>query len=295
MFSIFRLREYLESFLYFGIKSGGGGGGTQTVTEKSEPWKGVQDDMNFIYNQGRDIYRNDQADYYPNDTFLPYSPQTMSGLQGQLNYAGGMGGALANATASDSAYTLSGGYLQGNPYLNDIVGDVTSDVMNSVNSTFSKGGRFGGAAHADTLADSVGGAAAQLRGQNYQNERENMARYQALAPQSFQTGMMPYQTAVGVGGDLEAKEYEALNADMNRWNYNENQRYNELAKYNNLLSGGMNFAETTGTQPVYGGSRLQSGIGGGLAGYGLASNGMLGPVTGPWGAVGGAVLGGLFT
>lgn len=280
--------------LYFG----GGGGGDQavnTVEKNVDPWAGVQPYMQDVFSQAQDIYRNDQPQFYPNETYIDYSPQTMAGLSNKLGYSGTMGNTLANNAAMDSAFTLGGGYINSNPYMDDAVGAVTGDVMNAVNSTFAKGGRFGGAAHADTLASSVGDVAAKMRYQDYANERENMARYQALAPQSYQMGMSPANTMIDVGTALESKEYEKLNSDINRWNYNENLRGNELAKYNQMIQGGMNFGQTSGssTSPVYGQSPIQGAIGGGLAGYGLASTlGAANPLM--WG-LGAGVLGGLFS
>ena len=84
------------------------------------------------------------------------------------------------------------------------------------------------------------------------------------------------------GGMIEDQAQRLIDADVNRWNFGQSAPWQNLGNYANLiygLPGG--YGTTTQTQP--GGSRLAGAAGGAMSGAAL----------GPWGALGGAVLGGL--
>lgn len=276
---------------------GGGGGTTQTVTEKNiDPWSGVQGNLREVYSEGSRLYNNEQPEYFPNNTYLPYSAQTNLGLANKEAVA--LNSQLPYTANSDANKTLSGGYLNNNPYLDSAVNSVANDVSNQVASKFAIGGRYGSEAMADTVSDSVADVSAKMRYQDYSNERENMARYQALAPQTNALAYDPANQMINVGSAIEAKDYEQLNADIARHNFDENQSWNSLAAYNSLLQGGLNFGSQSGsaTQPTYGGNVGASLLGGAGAGLGIGqafgATGAAG--LGPY-ALGGALLSGLFS
>lgn len=69
---------------------------------------------------------------------------------------------------------LGGKYLEGNPYLQDIIDASRGGVTDGVNSQFTSAGRYGSGAHTGVLADSLADMEAQLRYTNYDNEMERM-------------------------------------------------------------------------------------------------------------------------
>ena len=88
---------------------------------------------------------------------------------------------------------------------------------------------------------------------------------------------------LGVGRTVETQAQDLLNADIDRWNYQQNLPQQNLQNYANIiygLPGGYGSTRTSGG----GGSRLSGALGGAATGASIA---------GPWGALGGAVLGGL--
>lgn len=72
--------------------------------------------------------------------------------------------------------TLSGGYLNANPYIDDIVGRSAQQAGASQVGGFATGGRFGSGAMANAIADSTMATASNLYGANYQNERNRMMK-----------------------------------------------------------------------------------------------------------------------
>jgi hypothetical protein len=66
---------------------------------------------------------------------------------------------------------LSGANLNGNPFLDAILGKTRADVVGSVNDQFGTAGRFGSGMHADILARALADAENQARFGNYNQER----------------------------------------------------------------------------------------------------------------------------
>ena len=69
---------------------------------------------------------------------------------------------------------MGGKYLEGNPYLQDIIDASRGGVTDGVNSQFTLAGRYGSGAHTGVLADSLADMEAQLRYSNYATEMDRM-------------------------------------------------------------------------------------------------------------------------
>lgn len=262
---------------------------TTTTTSNTTPWAGQQPYLTYGFQQAQNNYQNQTPQYFPNQGWVDFSQPTLDGLgqtqgianQNQVGFAG----------ANEAFNTLSGQYLDSNPYINDIVDRTTADVGNSVNSAFASGGRYGSNAHADTLSQSVADASAGIRYQNYGDERENMMRGLALAPQSDALQYAGADRLMGVGSALENKQYEVLQDDVNRWNFDQNQPDTQLANYMGLIQGNYGGqTNSTAIAPEYGGSSGINALGGGMAGYSLGNS--LSGGSG-WGGALGALGGGL--
>ena len=133
-----------------------------------------------------------------------------------------------------------------------------------------------------------GGLAGSLAGQSSQQQLSGIG----LTPTLAQTGQMPGQTALQYANYDRATREDALNADIQRFNYNTQQPYNQLNWYSNLINGtagqggGQNSSMTgSGLGP----SRAASALGGGLSGAMLGS--MIAPATATAGGAAGAAAG----
>ncbi len=112
-------------------------------------------------------------------------------------------------------------------------------------------------------------------------------------------GMMPafdqmqrtnIQDVLNVGGALEDQSQRLIDADMARWNFGQQAPWQALGQYGNIVHGMPGGYGTQTTNPGSG-NRLAGGVGGAMAGYGLASSiGALNPYTMPF-AIGGGLLG----
>lgn len=86
---------------------------------------------------------------------------------------------------------------------------------------------------------------------------------------------------MGVGGQTEDQTQRLMQAAMDRWNFAQQAPGQALGQYSNLIYGlPSGYGTETTTAP--GGSRVAGGVGGAMAG---------GAALGPWGALGGGLLG----
>lgn len=83
----------------------------------------------------------------------PGAEQGISGAQGLVNS------------------NLAGDRLNGNPYLDAVIGKGREGIRDSVNDIFGTAGRFGSGAHQGIMADRIGDYENQMRFQNYGMER----------------------------------------------------------------------------------------------------------------------------
>lgn len=103
-----------------------------------------------------------------------------------------------------------------------------------------------------------------------------------------------------LGSQRDAYGQSLLNADIARWDYGQNLTAQKLQQLNALLQGGSAYSglSSTSTAPQAESNPLMGAVGGAMAGYqlgGMASGALGGASLGPWGALAGAVLGGLFS
>lgn len=201
-------------------------------------------------------------------------------------------------------------------------------VMPGIASQFSAAGRYGSGAHQDAMQKAtqaygrtLSDTATELYGGNYFNERQLQAQDAASAAEAYnkerffqdqaaslapQLANIDYQNInalATVGAAREARAQDVLNEAINRWNYSQAIPLEKIQAYNDIISGGLSvggqrFGTSTAPSQTAVRNPLMGALGGGMMGYQLG--GMLGGASsgasfGPWGALAGAVLGGLFS
>lgn len=222
--------------------------------------------------------------------------------------------------------TASGAMLNANPYVdamfNRAAGQVgeqfRKNVMPGIASQFAGAGRYGSGAMADVMGqaeqqygNTLTGLASDIYGKNYATERlmQEQARGElgtqfgreralqmsglGLAPNLAQADYADIGQLGQLGSQMDAYNQQLLNADINRFDYYQNLPTQKLSQLNQLLQGGMGLSGTSSQSTAPNMSNPAMGaLGGGMMGAQLGSS--LG-VAGPWGALAGAVLGGLFS
>jgi len=275
--------------------SGGGGSGNSTNVSKVEPPDAVKPYLNPFMQQASAV-AGQPYQAYGGQRIAGFSPEQEAGMQ--LTSARALQGAPdINATRSNLYETMSGAYLSpdSNPYMKQMADTALDQVQGRVNSTMRGTGGYGGSAHTETLARSLGDTAANMYGTNYANERTNQMRGMAFAPQMQNIDYQDMQALTGVGDARQALNQGVLNQGYENFLDAKNYPYQQLDVMGNAIRSTMGAGGTTtstGPNP-YQSSPVASALGGAATGYGLSS--MLG-FTGPVGAGIGAAAGllGLF-
>lgn len=243
--------------------SGGGSTKTQTVTQNNSPWSGVQPQLTQGYADLQANYNKGAPDYYPGQTVADFSPQQQQSIQGITNLAT-QGNPNFSAANNELNKTISGGYLNSNPYFDQ----VAQNVRQPTDSAFAMGGRYGSGQHDAAVA----GALAPYAYQNYAQERQNqLSAINQVAPID-QAQYYGQQQLGNVGAAVQQQGQNVINADISKYDYNTNKDTNWLNQYLGTLNGASGGSSTT-TQPTnapnpwtqYAGAAL--GAGGLLAGF----------------------------
>jgi hypothetical protein len=274
---------------------GGGGSGssnnTTTVYQNADPWSQQQGYLKDIFQQSQNAYNSGQLapPYYPGNTLAPMSDATSQALalqeQRALNGNAGM-----TAAQNQLAQTMSGEYLQNNPFMNsDGNPQLDSMVQRAIGQTnagvagnFAQAGRYGSGAFNAAANDAAGNVATQMYGEAYDNdmnrmlsawntERDNQIKGMLFAPQLAAADYQDIAALSEVGTARENYQQDQINADMDRYNYEQGRESLALQNYLNLISG--NFG-SQGSSTTEGGSSANSNPLGGILGGALGGGGL---------------------
>jgi hypothetical protein len=236
----------MDNFLTFW----GMGGGTQNSTSSTGIDPAIRPYVTYGLNEAKNLYQSNTPQYYKGQTWVDPSAQTQAALQAAQNRAIG-GNPLLPAAQQQQQDVLSGKYLANNPYFNQAMqgaaqGAQTNyyDAVNAANSNMSQSGRYGSGAQANvlnkagtTLGNSLANAYGNLAYQNYGAERGRQEAAAAGAPSLANADYGDIEKLMQVGQIGEGYQNQALQGDINRFNYQQNLPYQKLAAYTSTLTG----------------------------------------------------------
>jgi hypothetical protein len=256
-------------------KGGGGGSGSQTVTQSSDPWGPSQTYFLDLMNRSKMLSNMpDQTTYFPESTVVPISQDTETSLN-MIRDRAMQGSPLTDAAKSQAQNTIQGNYLDpsSNPWLAGTFNDAANQAKSQVNSAFSSAGRYGSGAHTGVLADKMNELATSIYGGNYQQERGRQTAMTALAPTLAANDYADANALSSVGNVREQQAGNELQDKINRFNYLENVPYMKLQQYSGLLNGlGGLGGTSTQTSPLYRTGSAAGILGGASTGSGIGSS-----------------------
>lgn len=94
--------------------------------------------------------------------------------------------------------TAGGDFLNGSPYLDDIITRSNQQIGDQTNQLFSGAGRYGSGVHQGTLASAIGSNTSNILNQNYQSERDRQLQA-AGAISGEQQGRLGTQMQANIG------------------------------------------------------------------------------------------------
>lgn len=165
--------------------------------------------------------KSSKASSKPPKEFMPYIMNGANAVQGAYNRNAGniqnvsdqfsglvpglldqyaQGDPTVNAAQAYNLDVLSGNYLDGNPYLDDVLARSNSDIVNSSQAALGLKGLTGGSSYADIISDNVAKNTLSTRYNDYNNERARMAQAGSQAGQLAAADQIPLQSALSAGG-----------------------------------------------------------------------------------------------
>jgi hypothetical protein len=241
------LTSLVESFTFYG---GGGGGGTGTSTTTTGIDPSVKPYVTWGLEQAKNLYSGQGPQYFGGQTYVSPSEQTTQALQSAQNIATG-GNPLLDTAIQQQTDVAGGKYLQNNPYFEQALqgaaqGATTNymDAIKAAQSGASQAGRYGSNVSADiqnraanTLSQTLANKYGDLAYSNYANERAMQNAAATNAPTLSQARYQDVNQLMNVGKIGEDYKQQALQADINRWNYNQNLPFQQIQNYGSLISG----------------------------------------------------------
>lgn len=240
----------------------GGSSGSQTVTQKADPWSGIQPQLLQAASGAQNLYNSGGLNFtaYPGQTVAPQSSQTQ--LANQLTTQRAINGSpVTGAAQQQVTSTLNGDYLDPtkNPGFQQALTDTqkaySTGTAAQTDAAFNRSGAYGGSAYDETKQmqnKAYGDSLNTLAGNMYQQGRNNQLQAAALAPQTANTDYTNLAALSGVGSAQDQYGQQQINSNIDHFNTNQAAPANALQNYVNLINGtGGAYKGQTTTQPTY--------------------------------------------
>ena len=267
-----------------GIFSKPNSSGTQTQTV--EPPAFAKPYIEAGYGQASQLYNQGGPQFYPNNTFVPFAPQSEQAMQMTAQRAT-QGSPLMQSGQNYAQQTLDGGFLNQNPWLDQTFNRAAQQTRTAMDSQFGTAGR-NLQAQMPFRAEQLNNLATGIYGGAYDAERNRQQQVLPFVQNFANQDYVDAGALQGVGSQVEGKAGEILQGNMDRFNFNQMRPEAALDSYLSRIAM-QNPGQSTQT-PVY---RNPTGdaIGAGMTGYGLAQ---MSGASNPWMWALGAGLGGYF-
>lgn len=288
---------------------GGGGGGSNTTVQKADPWAGQQPYLSDVFSQANYLYHSGAMApaYYAGNTVADQSAWTQQANQMQADRA--LNGDASISTAKGSMDNITSGNALAsnaglnalnqmtsavNPYMTALYEDAAGQAGAQIDSGFSGAGRYGSGAHENARADAMTDLASQMYSHSYDQQLQaaqqagqlynagidtqisGAGMAQELANQAYKDAEMLSQAGANVDAFNQAK----IDADIDRWNYNQQRPLEALSRYNQLIQGTYGGTTTSTGKTDYSPNALGTAVGAGAVGLGLLDSYLDGGIAG---------------
>ena len=252
------LHNLVESFTFYGGGSGGGGSKSETNNQLDPT---VRPFVEYGLNQAKDLYQTTSPNYYGGQTYVSPSDATTTGLA-EATARATAGNPLLPAAQQQQQDVINGQYLQDNPYFNQAMAGAAkgattnyNDAIKAAQSNASMSGRYGSNVSADiqnraaqTLGTTLANKYGDLAYANYAGERGMQNQAAQNAPALANADYADIQQLMNVGKTQEDYQKTALQADIDRFNFEQNKPYQKLSSYLGAAYGAPTGSVSTTTQ-----------------------------------------------
>ena len=262
-----------------------GGGGDQQVQTEAVPWSGAQPHLQSIMSAAGSLYGQGGPGYYPGQTFAGRDPLSDQAQNLRLNYAmNSMPGQIYDAQRAQS-FALNSPDAANNPYVQNMMQsnqflanrNLQENLLPAIQSGAVASGQMGGSRQGIAQGLAARGTQEALANANAQTMMDAYGKglgaqqgALSMAPNLMAMGMAPMDVLGNVGAYNQGIDTQALDADINRWNYNQERPWDALGRYSSIVSGNNQWGSSS-TQDGGGSSPLAGALGGGLMGASAAA------------------------
>jgi len=253
---------------------------TSTVDPTIAPY------LTYGLGQAQQLYQGGGPQYYTGETFVAPSQTTQAGVQA-LETRALAGNPLTGLAQQQLQGTLGGAYLGGNPFFQGAFAPAAQaaqqqyqQTLGDIGSKASLAGRYGSGAMGNLqdrasgqYAQALTNTAGQLAYQNYEAERQRQQQAIGAAPQLAAADYQDINQLLQAGQLREGYTGQQLGADIQRFNFLQNQPQQNLQNYMSLVYGNplgrVGESRTSGAADT---STLQNVLGLAAVGGGLYKN-----------------------
>ena len=252
---------------------------TSTTTTAIDP--AIQPYLTYGLSEAKNLYQGGGPKFYPGQGYVGPSTATQTALQA-LQARAMAGNPLLGQAQGNVSGMLAGDYLGGNPFFQGAFQPAATAAQTAfqksigdISSAASKAGRYGSGAMgtlenqaAGTFAQKLADTAGRLAYENYAQERQNQMRALGMAPALAEADYGDINKLLGAGQLGEGYQTSALQADMARYNFEQNAPQRNLTNYLNMVYGFPAGKTMTQTTPYYT-NPTATALGTGLLGFNL--------------------------
>ena len=242
--------------------------------------------LTYGLGQAQQLYQGGGPQYYTGETFVAPSQTTQTGVQA-LETRALAGSPLTGLAQQQLQGTLGGAYLGGNPFFQGAFAPAAQAAQQQYKSTLgdiasksSLAGRYGSGVMGNLqdrasgqYAQALTNTAGQLAYQNYEQERARQQAAIGAAPALAQADYQDINQLLQAGQLREGYQGQQLGADIQRFNFLQNQPQQNLQNYMSLVYGNplgkVGQSTTSGSADV---STLQNLLGIAAVGSGVYKN-----------------------
>jgi len=217
---------------------------TSTVDPAIAPY------LSYGLQQASNLYGAGGPQYYTGETFVAPSQTTQAGVQA-LETRALAGNPLTGLAQQQLQGTLGGAYLSGNPFFQGAFAPAAQaaqqqyqQTLGDIGSKASLAGRYGSGVMGNLqdratgqYAQALTNTAGQLAYQNYEQERARQQQAIGAAPQLAAADYQDINQLLQAGQLREGYQGQQLGADIQRFNFLQNQPQQNLQNYMSLVYG----------------------------------------------------------
>jgi hypothetical protein len=276
--------------------SGGGGGGgdtTNTTNTIAMPPEFQIPYIENVFENATELYEGGPVQYYPGQTVAGVNPTLQAGFDsvtapgGAVDYTTD----VANMGAGALNQMIQGANPMNNPFfaptlsamLQPTVRAFNEDVMPGIDAGAVQAGGYGGSRQGlaqgiatDRLGQNLLNTSLQFGNEAWQTGLDSLGRSILAAPAIQQMGITPSNLLMQTGAAERGIEQEGINAEVDKFNFEQTAPYDALSYYAGLVGNPMGTQGTTtsvtegggSTSPVLGAA---AGAAAGGAGYMMAT------------------------